>query len=212
MKNIILTFFFAFMLIGQHVFADTSFSLPGDGKWYRLATMGGRHAYFEYIYSHGTGNNPSISTGEVDFINAQNFMVQHHQTMGYQAWNQPQFALINFGDWSEVWVKATNGVDAGTFTITRSIYATLNMGDVSDTDLTDNGGTLTVYDKLKDNANTFYSDVIVPLNNVSIGTGTIDPNYKLAVKGNIHALGVKVETENWPDYVFKPSYCKLPCF
>lgn len=149
MKNIILTCFFAFMLIGQHVFADTSFSLPGDGKWYRLATMGGRHAYFEYIYSHGTGNNPSISTGEVDFINAQNFMVQHHQTMGYQAWNQPQFALINFGDWS---------------------------------------------------------DVIVPLNNVSIGTGTIDPNYKLAVKGNIHALGVKVETENWPDYVFKPSY------
>jgi len=183
-----------------------SFTLHGDGKWYRVATMGGDHSYFEYLYSHPTGNNPSITSGEIDYINSQNFMVQHHQTMGYQTWNQPQFALINFGNTSEVWVKATPGVADGSFTILRSFNGTFDNGSVFDTDLSTHGGTLTIYDKLKDNANIYYSDVIVPINHVSIGTGNIDPNYNLAVKGNIHAQQVVVELANFPDYVFEPTY------
>jgi len=187
-----------------------SFTLHGDGKWYRVATMGGDHSYFEYLYSHPTGNNPSITSGEIDYINAQNFMVQHHQTMGYQTWNQPQFALINFGNASEVWVKATPGVADGSFTILRSFNGSFDNGSVFDTDLSTHGGTLTIYDKLKDNANIYYSDVIVPAGHVSIGTGNIDPSYSLAVKGNIHAQQVVVELANWPDYVFKKDYQLMP--
>ncbi|WP_187290734.1 hypothetical protein [Pedobacter heparinus] len=43
-----------------------------------------------------------------------------------------------------------------------------------------------------------------------IGIGTVDTKgYKLAVNGNIRAKEVKVETANWPDYVFTKDY-QLP--
>lgn len=41
---------------------------------------------------------------------------------------------------------------------------------------------------------------------VSIGTGVADPNYQLQVKGKIRTQEIKVENQNWPDYVFDPSY------
>ncbi|SMD08271.1 hypothetical protein SAMN04488524_4743 [Pedobacter africanus] len=43
----------------------------------------------------------------------------------------------------------------------------------------------------------------------NVGIGTLTPNTKLAVNGNIRALEIKVETANWPDYVFAKDY-KLP--
>ncbi|SHK68996.1 hypothetical protein SAMN04488007_3658 [Maribacter aquivivus] len=40
-----------------------------------------------------------------------------------------------------------------------------------------------------------------------VGIGTSSPgNYELAVNGNIRAKEVKVETANWPDYVFDNTY------
>lgn len=45
--------------------------------------------------------------------------------------------------------------------------------------------------------------------NGNVGIGTITPNSKLAVNGNIRAREIKVENGNWPDYVFLPSY-QLP--
>ncbi|SMC75377.1 DUF4200 domain-containing protein [Pedobacter africanus] len=48
---------------------------------------------------------------------------------------------------------------------------------------------------------------VVSNNNVGIGTST--PNSKLAVNGNIRAHEIKVETANWPDYVFAEDY-ELP--
>lgn len=43
----------------------------------------------------------------------------------------------------------------------------------------------------------------------NIGIGTIAPKEKLSVNGKIRAQEVKVETSNWPDYVFEEDY-KLP--
>lgn len=40
--------------------------------------------------------------------------------------------------------------------------------------------------------------------NVGVGTGA--PTEKLSVKGKIRAQEIKVETANWPDYVFKRDY------
>ncbi|NQX43037.1 hypothetical protein SAMN05421820_11486 [Pedobacter steynii] len=45
--------------------------------------------------------------------------------------------------------------------------------------------------------------------NGNIGIGTITPDSKLAVNGNIRAREIKVENGNWPDYVFARSY-QLP--
>ncbi|WP_333625490.1 hypothetical protein [Sphingobacterium siyangense] len=43
----------------------------------------------------------------------------------------------------------------------------------------------------------------------NIGIGTDAPTEKLSVKGKIRAQEVKVETANWPDYVFAEGY-QLP--
>nr|WP_315419266.1 hypothetical protein [uncultured Pedobacter sp.] len=40
---------------------------------------------------------------------------------------------------------------------------------------------------------------------VMIGT-TLSNGYKFSVNGNIRAKEIKVETSNWPDYVFKAGY------
>jgi hypothetical protein len=45
------------------------------------------------------------------------------------------------------------------------------------------------------------------INSGDVGIGTTDPKgYKLAVNGKIRAQEIKVETANWPDYVFSESY------
>ena len=46
--------------------------------------------------------------------------------------------------------------------------------------------------------------------NGNLGIGIETPGEKLSVNGNIRAREIKVETNNWPDYVFKPSYNLLP--
>lgn len=43
-------------------------------------------------------------------------------------------------------------------------------------------------------------------NNGNVGIGTATPNAKLAVNGTIRAQEIKVETANWPDYVFAKDY------
>ncbi|MCJ8208815.1 hypothetical protein MUY27_03790 [Mucilaginibacter sp. RS28] len=42
------------------------------------------------------------------------------------------------------------------------------------------------------------------IGNLCVGTST--PDAKLAVKGTVHAQEVKVDMNNWGDYVFKPKY------
>ncbi|WP_407428013.1 hypothetical protein [Arcticibacter sp.] len=187
-----------------------TFSLPGDGRWYKVGTAAGTHGYLEYVYQHLTSNNGSLSSGELTFINYKDLLIQHHQTMGYQAWNQPQFAIINFSSSTELWVKAAPGVINGNFTIRYRQGATLSLGDVSDDNLYDNGGRVTIYEKLNDNANIFYHDLIVPVGNLSVGT-TSSNGYKLNVNGTIHSKEVKVDVNfPAPDYVFDSNYSLMP--
>jgi hypothetical protein len=42
--------------------------------------------------------------------------------------------------------------------------------------------------------------------NGNVGIGTTDPTDKLSVNGKIRAKEIKVETANWPDYVFAKDY------
>jgi hypothetical protein len=44
------------------------------------------------------------------------------------------------------------------------------------------------------------------IENGNVGIGTATPAEKLSVNGNIRAREIKVESENWPDYVFFKDY------
>ncbi|RZJ76949.1 MAG: hypothetical protein EOO45_00260 [Flavobacterium sp.] len=69
--------------------------------------------------------------------------------MGYQAQTLHQFAVLNFGQFSEVWVKASPDADAGSFDIINFRNLSLSPGEMSDENLSDNGGELKVYETLK---------------------------------------------------------------
>jgi len=53
------------------------------------------------------------------------------------------------------------------------------------------------------------SDRLVVTSSGFVGIGTASPKELLSVNGNIRSREIKVEDQNWPDYVFKPGY-KLP--
>ncbi|WP_313271030.1 hypothetical protein [Sphingobacterium sp.] len=48
------------------------------------------------------------------------------------------------------------------------------------------------------------------LSNGYTGIGTTTPTERLAVNGNIRAKEIKVESANWPDYVFEEDYKLIP--
>lgn len=54
-----------------------------------------------------------------------------------------------------------------------------------------------------------YKDELTLMNG-NVGIGTTTPNEKLSVNGKLRAHEVKVETQNWPDYVFKSNYKTMP--
>lgn len=54
------------------------------------------------------------------------------------------------------------------------------------------------------------SNIIDLLVDGNVGIGLTNPTEKLEVNGKIRAKEIKVETSGWPDYVFSPSYKKMP--
>jgi len=61
------------------------------------------------------------------------------------------------------------------------------------------------------NTLTAWANVIInPEADGNVGIGTTNPQEKLSVNGNIRAKQIKVETANWPDYVFAKNYTKMP--
>jgi len=48
------------------------------------------------------------------------------------------------------------------------------------------------------------------ISNGNLGIGNTTPQEKLSVNGNIRAKEIKVETANWPDYVFEEDYQLTP--
>jgi hypothetical protein len=54
-----------------------------------------------------------------------------------------------------------------------------------------------------------YGDELT-LSNGNVGIGTLNPQNKLSVNGLIRAVEIRVEAQNWPDYVFDKEYSVMP--
>ncbi|WP_343522283.1 hypothetical protein [Pedobacter sp.] len=143
----------------------------------------------------------------MQFINSQNFTIQEHHSMGYATWLQPQFALLNFGGESQIWVKAALGADLGIFKVSNFLAGSLELGSVNDENLNDNGAIVTIYNTIRDNAHTYVGNLNVI--DGSVGIGTDIPSEKLTVNGKIKANEIRVDGQGAPDYVFEDSYRKL---
>ncbi|WP_448105175.1 hypothetical protein [Pedobacter panaciterrae] len=70
-------------------------------------------------------------------------------------------------------------------------------------------GTRRMFDKKGTGQQWFYGDDIVIDGAGNVGIGTLSPKEKLSINGKIRAQEIKVETANWPDYVFAKDY-ELP--
>jgi hypothetical protein len=128
--------------------------------------------------------------------------------MGYAAWLQPQFALLNLGGESQIWVKAAIGADLGVFKVSNFLAGSLELGSISDDNLNDNGAMVTIFNTIRDNAHTYVGNLNVMDGNVGIGTDL--PSEKLTVNGKIRARAIRVDVDAMPDYVFSPKYELLP--
>ncbi|CAH0277395.1 MULTISPECIES: hypothetical protein [unclassified Pedobacter] len=67
-------------------------------------------------------------------------------------------------------------------------------------------GTRRMFNKYGSSQQWFYGDDIVIDGIGNIGMGTLTPREKLSVNGNIRAREIKIESTNWPDYVFEEGY------
>lgn len=63
------------------------------------------------------------------------------------------------------------------------------------------------FDKTVDGST--FTRLLTIFDNGNVGIGTMFPTEKLAVKGVVRAQEVKVDNENWPDYVFNDNYASL---
>ncbi len=120
----------------------------------------------------------------------------------------PQGIYSGVGNWSPTsrsihyeiaggWDLSQIQIRAGGSTIKNTIRL---QTDWNGSDVDGTGG---VYFGLKS------TDTHVMLSNGNVGLGTLKPTERLSVNGKIRAQEVKVETSNWPDYVFAEGY-QLP--
>lgn len=105
-------------------------------------------------------------------------------------------------------IKIKNNFPVGTGDFARAFM-------LSNQDGTDDFFGLGVYGNIVNGVSSFgygyigksyYNPAMSFVSNGNIGIGTLTPTEKLSVKGNIRAKEVKVETANWPDYVFNDDY------
>ena len=67
-------------------------------------------------------------------------------------------------------------------------------------------GTRRMFNKIGTGPEWYYGDDLVIDGVGNIGVGTLLPKEKLSVNGKIRAHEIKVETSNWPDFVFEEGY------
>ncbi|MDD5738713.1 MAG: hypothetical protein PHY72_02175, partial [Candidatus Pacebacteria bacterium] len=161
------------------------YTLPVDGNWYKVASVGGRFGRIKYMYDNASANNPAISSGEIVFINDKYTLYQNHFSGFYNANNNLQFARSgNFSEAGIVWVKAS-GTSAGTFYITENENATIALDGTSLADVPAGAGQV-IYPQLPVGSQSIAGNSFIS-GTLGIGATAISTGLKLDVEGNVGA-------------------------
>ena len=95
------------------------FTLPVDGRWYKVAEAGSQWGRV-VRYDNPSGNNPAASSGELFVINDYFGLQQSHHTTLYNNNNNLRFARSgNATEAGVIWVKGS-GTAPGTFYVTEN--------------------------------------------------------------------------------------------
>jgi len=143
---------------------------------------------------------------------------RHTQRGGWIGWSSryyepKKFKLEVFDQWNNNWVTIADVANnPNAYYIVR--VPSLSVGKIRftvyETSQGENLMGLSEFFFIHPEATTAYDNLLVNYSpNGNVGIGTINPTEQLSVKGKIRAHEIKVETSNWPDYVFKADY-KLP--
>ncbi|MEO9513184.1 MAG: hypothetical protein ABJN84_03580 [Flavobacteriaceae bacterium] len=183
----------------------------------------------DFIYNNGNitiGNNNNYnyrlsiskenSSSRFAFINSsfsENAVLEYHTSkqLRFQNWNN--------GVWNSnlMTIDCTNGnVGIGTTDVKQNLSIADNRPRIALVDENGDAGVIEFYEisnqirfqKWFNNGGS-YDKTIMTLggDNGFVGIGTISPDMKLTVKGNIHAEEVKIDLSvPAPDYVFKEDY------
>jgi len=104
-----------------------------------------------------------------------------------QGWNK--VLQVNGNQHAKLLVTENSGVKLGMYAHTGY---NAKIGTESNDNLTFTAG--------------YWNDVMTLTTAGNVGVGTLTPNEKLTVNGKIRAKEIKVETANFPDYVFEDDY------
>ena len=165
-------------------------SLEIKGYSYGLSSTLDLHLCF-YIFNNANG----------PYVHMPNISSSGAHTPTIQIANENNLVVIYFSDkvyHQKFYINAHSGLNKPTY------YQGWTIVDEPFT------GTMVAEAVYK---NSFKGEITLPggkwtsAGNVGIGTDT--PTEKLSVKGKIRAQEIKVETANWPDYVFEEGY-QLP--
>ncbi len=143
-------------------------TLPVDGKWYKVAEVGGEWGRIAYMYDNPSGNNPVLSSGEIMVINDNFALRMHSFASQYGQNNNLQFARSgNAAESGVIWVKAA-GTSSGTFYVTENQNCTLDL-DGTNVDTPPAGPGQVIYPRLAGNTETYSSTNLAVDGNIAAG-------------------------------------------
>lgn len=193
MRKIIL---FLLSILSSYAMAQNTFPATGNvgiGKTnpqFNLDVNGNTNINGQSWFSYGnismsgySWTNAALTTNSIEIVNNNSTVSNSSPTLGFHRYGSggPQFRLA--ADGSNILYLESSGENSARSPIAYG------------------GGPNLYFKKFQIDAD------LITTGNVGIGINT--PAEKLSVNGNIRAKEVKVETADWPDYVFEKDY-KMP--
>ncbi|MHC0446345.1 hypothetical protein ACWA1F_13125 [Flavobacterium sp. 3-218] len=168
-------------------------------SWQHLFVM--RHSNssnnFQLQFSSSFNNNDRIFFRKI--TNSSNSSWNELATRGANTFNGDQYLAGN--------QSITGNLFLGQHGEVHTLSGPGNSGAIQIKTNIDYAGSNNRYLRLgwRDN-NALFSPALSINEDLNVGIGTVNPQNKLDVKGTIHSQEVKVDMENWSDFVFKKEY------